>query len=167
MKQAIFTWLDEDLRSPRFLGLHDPSRRWNGWAIPYFTEEVALKIMEESTKNGNYICKFENEKFYYYDNPEVSGTDGEPMICEWVFETLDGIKYYPVGGCNWTWVEEENKLFNRVDLSGRGMHYNIDLIHIYNDEDEHEDNDEFFSWLQSAASGDEYTEFNNRKYVCI
>lgn len=56
-------------------------------------------------------------------------------------------------------------VFFRKDLSGRDMHYSIFLSDLIHDEDEHEDDEEFLEWIEGAEIGDEYTEFNNRKYT--
>ena len=91
--------------------------RWNGWATPYFTKEVADEILKSQNKaysdfgmdkDGCYaIYNVENDQyeFYepdYYDGPyTVEGED---------FETVDGkLHLYGIGTACWIWDEVEKE----------------------------------------------------------
>ena len=95
---------------------------WNGWATPYFTKEVADKILE--TQNKAYIdCGMDKDgcyavynaekdqyEFYepeYYDGPyTVEGED---------FETVDGkLHLYGIGTACWIWDEVEEDKANEI-----------------------------------------------------
>lgn len=75
---------------------------WNGWACPYFSLPVALKIV--AGMNGIYDA----------------GKDCIIVPCDddedpYIFESkiVDGVTYYPVGAGCWTWdekVQEEGKV---------------------------------------------------------
>ena len=79
--------------------------RWNGWAIPYFTKEVALEIVAQMPDHLRYS---EDIDAFVYNDLEATGDES----CNEYFgaDYIDGEKYYSIGGCSWCWdevVEEE------------------------------------------------------------
>ena len=78
---------------------------WNGWAVPYFTKEVALEIVAHMPSNLRY--SEETDSFIYND---IEFTKSEDYNEYFGAEEINGQKYYSIGGCSWCWdevVEEE------------------------------------------------------------
>ena len=70
----------------QYPGFHNPRRTWNGWAVPYFTLDTCLKILEDEQLQNAFI-----EDGQYF----VVGEDEEK------YEPVDGL--YCLGGFVWTW----------------------------------------------------------------
>lgn len=81
-----------------YKGYHNPSQRWNGWATPEFTKEVAEKILQD----GNYKYRFDNDKLFAILDEDY----GEEEIG--MRETEFG-KLYGVGSYYWIWDEKEKQ----------------------------------------------------------
>lgn len=79
-------------------------QRWNGFHCPYFTYENALKVLAMQDKK-EVVLKMECE---YYEMSEnklfIIGTfpEGKEELKGKFFE---GEMYYPIGFCNWVWME--------------------------------------------------------------
>lgn len=71
-------------------------RRWNGWAMPYFTLEVALQI---AAAQHDYM-KYEDDRFIF-GCPEETPEEWERFEPE----IIDGQKMYPIGAGSWCWCE--------------------------------------------------------------
>lgn len=82
---------------------------WNGWAVPAFTKEQGMKVVEEYARlYGEAGFKFEacfDESLgnFKFGNEDIDDFyDSTP----YVFED-DGVTYYAIGSANWTWTESE------------------------------------------------------------
>ena len=91
-----------------YQGITDGTR-WNGWQCPYFTLEIAKKVMKDQASQDD--CK-EQGMSYYEFNKALNGIIEYPWYdgaCEElnVYGHImhDGIAYYPVGYMNWIWEE--------------------------------------------------------------
>ena len=105
-----------DSREEEFVG-YTTGARWNGWATPYFTKEVADEIMK--TQNEAYIewqmdkdgyravYNAEKDQYEFYD-PDLE----EPEIFDMeICETVDGkLHLYGIGAYCWIWDEIEEEM---------------------------------------------------------
>jgi hypothetical protein len=85
----------------KFKGIHDPKFRWNGWACPMFTLDVAKKLIKTQSLDD---CK-EFEMSYYEISSSPNGitehhVDGVEFYPVYV---VDGVEYYKIGYMNWVW----------------------------------------------------------------
>ena len=94
MKKSLFTI---DGIDAIFEGYTD-GRHWNGWACPYFTEEVANQIMRVNNKiNGeDYQMRYDEDydAFIRDEDDELYGIQGVD---------IDGLHLYPIGNACWIW----------------------------------------------------------------
>lgn len=83
--------------------------RWNGWACPYFSREVGLKIAADYTSSGPcFLAEYDAEEdcFRFYD----------PDHEEWeAFGAMEvGTRQvYPIGTHFWTWIKVEEPALSR------------------------------------------------------
>lgn len=93
-----------DICNEYYEGYHNPKIRWNGWAAPCFTKEIADKIMENISNDDCKITynKDKDEYVVIFNND-----DEQKEIYE--METIDtdeGKKQvYSIGSCSWTWYD--------------------------------------------------------------
>lgn len=84
-------------------------QRWNGWAVPFFTKEVADQILDDLIENGVGSVWYTeaDDTFYYhiYDGEieefeDVEWTEGHNL-------EIDGqlVRVYSIGGHSWIWDE--------------------------------------------------------------
>lgn len=87
----------------------DIGSKWNGWACPAFTKEVADELMETLNKIYPEIADDETMKFFDDDNGGYYASfDNEAGGIELErFEAMiiDGVVYYPIGAYGWIWCE--------------------------------------------------------------
>ncbi len=74
----------------------DPSVNWNGYACPYFTKEVGLRIVDAMRQHGG-----EHEYDEAFDTFKFVG-DFEPEIFDAV--EVEGKKLYAIGAFAWCWI---------------------------------------------------------------
>lgn len=103
-------------------GYHDPTVRWNGWHCPYFTKEVADKIVDYLDDPAATVLRYdEDHDVYAYYNENMDETDYyEPIE----IIAPDGIrKVYPIGSWFWTWEvvrpREQADLARRVSIENQ------------------------------------------------
>ena len=108
MKKALFTidgWITAE-------GIHDPERRWNGWAVPFFSLEEVDRIAKVVDAKHNPAEHWETivirgGKVFseYYGFEEDEDTSEEVGTIE-----HEGVTYYGVGATSWVWdvYEEES-----------------------------------------------------------
>ena len=87
-------------------------QRWNGWAMPHFEFEEAIRYANDA---GN--TKYDPEKDAFVTTLE--GED-EPQIDEATIIIVRGrgpIVVYPIGAGSWTWSEREEE--ESAELEGR------------------------------------------------
>lgn len=88
------------------------NERWNGWAVPYFEKEAALKIAADyervAQEEGGDVAEARawydegSDAFHFYDP-----INDDEVTCEVVTITVAGeeVRAYPVGTREWTWEE--------------------------------------------------------------
>ena len=107
---------------------------WNGWAKPWFTKEVGMKIVEIFNKGAHPIkdsymrYDAENDIFIRkdicYDEPEIyKGYD------------VDGMHLYPIGNMCWIW---DNLADYQNEQSKMVMEYLQDVYHYLDCEQLHD-----------------------------
>lgn len=75
---------------------------WNGFECPYFTKEVADKIMESVNKYGDTISmSYDKEEDAYIYFEEGHENERFPSM------EVEGQKYYAIGAFSWTWTEDD------------------------------------------------------------
>jgi hypothetical protein len=96
-----------------FSGL-DSGETWNGWACPLFPLEEAKKIMDlqedfvSEAKIGGwdvYSINYDSDKEVFTMNWMVGDLIESSEVIN--PKVIDGVKYYPIGSCNWCWYEKE------------------------------------------------------------
>lgn len=92
--------------SRNFVGVYNPKQNWNGFVVPYFTQDEAEAILRGTSLD----YRFDRLKFIIEDeDPETS-----PIIYEAV--DINDQHMYSIGGYFWTWVlveeEEEQEQIN-------------------------------------------------------
>ena len=92
-------YIDEEIEVQ---GMHIPSSRWNGFAIPSFPIESVIKIREwvKTLDQTNTEEETDIQVTHYSDWDRVT-MNGE--IVDMI--TIDGVKHYDIGGCAWVWDE--------------------------------------------------------------
>lgn len=104
--------------SDRWLpGYHNPSHRWNGWAVPSFTFNQALAVMNEVNRANSEAVQqgqlaLEQVSFVHYDPVRdafiitdmmyARDADYTPQVEEAFYS--NGVKLYDIGGFNWCWT---------------------------------------------------------------
>lgn len=107
MQKALFTidgWLTAG-------GIHNPERRWNGWAVPFFSLEEAQQIAE--TVNAGIDTNDTWERITIKDGKVFSEYNGggDSEIEEVPSVDFEGKKYFGLGATSWCWDvwEEEGE----------------------------------------------------------
>jgi len=103
MRRSIFKI--EALGTTTYQG-HTRDEDWNGWDCPYFTYCEAENIV----KDYNTLKKIVGDlNLAYYDS--VSDLFVFPVddneVESFPSETIDGIKFYPIGAFSWIWQQVE------------------------------------------------------------
>lgn len=99
MRRTIFT-IGE---SEQYYEGYTDNRLWNGWECPWFTKEVADRMIDDLNKDG-VLSTYNTEADSYTVNFEDLDTtdifEGRDM------ETVDGtLHLYPIGAWCWVWDE--------------------------------------------------------------
>ena len=85
-----------------FKGYHDPEKRWNGWAVPYFEWSVAVRIttwINDWSGKGQLRVDKDRGVIIDLEDPEAPFDIEASMTA-----TEDGDKMlYPVGSGWWIW----------------------------------------------------------------
>lgn len=91
-----------------FPAAHLPETRWNGWACPQFTREVAQQVTEWANQNaGDDDARFEwigDALFEVF--PE--GDEADPQVVG-TTKLSDGTVLYRVGAHSWTWSDQDDE----------------------------------------------------------
>lgn len=99
MRAALFS-IDD---GPEFEGFHKGDR-WNGWACPYFTHEVALQIAEHTNTEPDYQLVFDKDADVW-KWVTVDDVDDEPWEFERQTIVVNGeeISVFAIGAYGWVW----------------------------------------------------------------
>lgn len=87
-----------------WVGVHDPHEHWNGWAVPYFSLDVAREIVAYVTANQSSDDPFTLE--ITDDGTVMEWQDrGTPSEDPYTFPTItyNGETYHGVGAGCWVW----------------------------------------------------------------
>lgn len=100
MKKTLFT-IEGD---GEFKG-YTNGETWNGWATPYFTKEVAKKVIEHYARDVDVTYYDKAKDLFAVKFDEV--TDEETEYFEGHTVSIEGeeVTLYPVGAYSWTWDE--------------------------------------------------------------
>ncbi len=90
-------WFEGDLN---LVGYSDGSR-WNGWAVPFVTKEVAQEIVRllDSLDEDSYRFRIEGDDIYFFDPQEQEEYKLAPDVCQ----TTDGEKPLYNFSLGWCW----------------------------------------------------------------
>ena len=88
-------------------GLHDPSRRWNGWACPWFPLGECVRILEtvaqwEDESPSGYRM---NGDVLEFNRETATGDEWLPLAGH----VINGVECFPVGSWGWVWDEMEGE----------------------------------------------------------
>lgn len=95
-----FTFNDGDTS---YDGFHDPHKRWNGWACPWFPLGECVRIVEDLSDECD-----ESEIGYRIIDGVISFERETAEGSEWLplaGRVVDGVEVFPVGAWGWVWDE--------------------------------------------------------------
>lgn len=85
-------------------------RTWNGWAMPLFELEEALKIVK-AFKDEGYYARYDESENVIYINTFDDTDDMELMdICDCVSRITDDgtmLEVFDIGSGSWTWWHDK------------------------------------------------------------
>lgn len=73
--QSFFTIDTHENSELKYKGFHDPSHHWNGWAVPVFTKEEAVKIINDFNKGVESYSGDEATESMRFDNDNIVYSD--------------------------------------------------------------------------------------------
>lgn len=76
--------------------------RWNGWAMPYFAFDAAMKLLPGM--GGRLAYDAARDAFVLTD-PDMDGP--EAYEADFIEVNGESIKVYPIGAGSWCWYQEE------------------------------------------------------------
>ena len=90
-------------------GIYDPSKSWNGWKCPLFDLDTAKSILESQASLDEckeYSCSYYELSEY----PKGIIDKYEDGVFFFPVVTVEGVDYYSIGFCNWTWFKVDERL---------------------------------------------------------
>lgn len=91
----------EGFENEIFEGIHENSRRWNGWAMPLFNLDNAKKII--ASQDLEDCVKFEMSYYEISEYPKGVIERHADGVEFYRCVILGGVEYYKIGFMNWTW----------------------------------------------------------------
>lgn len=73
---------------------------WNGWECPYFTQDVAERIMADVRREGI--------RAYYDGETDEFVVEGSEGLERYAATLIGGWRWYPTGACRWGWESEDD-----------------------------------------------------------
>ena len=106
-----------DTDNAYFKGYHNPKNRWNGWAMPYFTKDVAMEIAQRySSDETGYSITYDEQKDVFVMEDENYEDEYIEEIPKYTYGTPDGTKdLYPIGAGCWIWDD-----YTRDEMENNG-----------------------------------------------
>lgn len=98
-RKAVFSL---DALAHFFHGLTS-GQNWNGFACPFFTHEEGMRLVcvNNSTEfSGRLVFDADKDAFLFFEH---EGDNEEPSV--YSASLINGVKFYPIGACGWTWNE--------------------------------------------------------------
>ena len=90
-------------------GRHNPHVRWNGWAVPYFTQSISDEMVADdffsgalSKRGDNFVFKFEDDDEEIFEPVDLMG---------------DGNKLYEIGSGSLCWDDFWDRADNTTALT--------------------------------------------------
>ena len=91
-----------DICDEYYEGYHNPNFRWNGWAVPYFTKEVA-DIIKNNMSSDDLEITYDKEKDQYVAIFNNNIEEKEVYEKEIIDMPEGKIEVYPIGAGSWIW----------------------------------------------------------------
>lgn len=104
-----------------FKGYHYPRYRWNGWAIPYFTLDVAKAVAERYSGGVyDYEITYDEQKdaFHFIDKTDEAEYYEEDIPKQTLSTTEGTLDLYGIGGGCWIWDAYTKDEMERCDYVG-------------------------------------------------
>lgn len=104
-----------------FKGYHYPRYRWNGWAIPYFTLDVAKAVAERYSGGVyDYEITYDEQKdaFHFIDKTDEAEYYEEDIHKQTLSTTEGTLDLYGIGGGCWIWDAYTKDEMERCDYVG-------------------------------------------------
>lgn len=100
-KRACFS---NDMLGNAYFDGYTDGDSWNGWACPYFTQDIAEAVLKASEKNG-YIWSYDETAACFLVRHNEDPEDYEPEMFAGVKIQVEGheIIAYAIGAYSWTW----------------------------------------------------------------
>lgn len=104
LKEGYDKFIDDEFTidgETNYKGKHNPDVRWNGFACPYFTFEVAKKIAEDM----NYTFEYNEDR----DMITMTYRACDDDVTEYFGQLFEGVRMYAIGAWDWVWSEKETE----------------------------------------------------------
>ena len=107
--KPVYFAIDGDGDEPSYPGI-DQGVRWNGWAMPWFDENVAVQIAKDT---GAFAYVPALDAYIDARTSKPTNTSGVGVMDEtavYPVREMGGIKHYRLGAGSWCWapIEEED-----------------------------------------------------------
>ncbi len=76
---------------------------WNGWACPFFTREVAEKVLADSEKVGYKVSYDEERKAFVVRHEDDNPSDPEVFQAREIEVDGNLVTVYGIGAYSWVW----------------------------------------------------------------
>ena len=139
--------------------------RWNGWAIPYFTRDVAVQIARQVNADADLVARYHPtdpsirlhwvKELQAFIEVDPGGLEDAPRMYyrEWSHDVYDYV--YGIGGRSWCWFQADDPsptsipdwlppFADKLDAVVRAM---FDLNEVW---------DQYHSAVESAIDHDAY-----------
>ena len=86
-------------------------RTWNGWEMPLFELDEALKIVEAFVEEGYYAVYDESENVIYINTSDDTADVELMEVCDCVFRVDDdgnALELFDIGAGSWTWWKDKS-----------------------------------------------------------
>lgn len=86
-------------------------QHWNGWACPYFTKEVGLKLAETMSDVTMDLTFNEEQNTFVAQYYSGCALEDDIEIFEGSLHDVDGVPtmLYPIGAWTWVWQEQRDE----------------------------------------------------------
>lgn len=95
--------IDPETADDIFVGYHDPSIRWNGWATPAFARSEAERVIAWINRTADKFGTDDQYRAHMADGVVIITQPDEPNYSERYAPDADG--RFAIGAFGWTWQE--------------------------------------------------------------